>query len=383
MRKSTSSRQIWYPLKEYPLYEINKAGQIRNASSHKLRKIDHTNRSFARILLRTSDGRCISVHLDELVADTFLQNTDKNKCDTLIHLDGNPYNCSADNLTWSKDESAKQKSLLEKGIVKPDEYYTFYPLMEFPDSIYEINKMGQVRNKNTHKLLKGAKRTGYLVYTLLINGKIVSRSAHIMVAKQFIPNPENKPIVNHIDEDKSNPCIDNLEWVTASENATHGKTQERANIARNKPINEYNLQGEYIRTWRSSTLVVDYLRTLYPEMDINYASGLGACVRINSRKDTIKRSFCNRIFMFYEGNCENKTFNVSKHSSRKYTIAISDDLEVPNDYLMNPNELSADYIEVLKSLMTINKGLTYNQRAAIGYAIDCIKKIENIKEKKN
>ncbi|MBQ6004894.1 MAG: NUMOD4 motif-containing HNH endonuclease [Selenomonadaceae bacterium] len=63
--------------------------------------------------------------------------------------------------------------------------------------------------------------TGYLRVTLYKDGKTKSYYVHVLVAKAFIPNPENKPCVNHRDGNKQNNAIDNLEWVTQSENARH------------------------------------------------------------------------------------------------------------------------------------------------------------------
>lgn len=62
---------------------------------------------------------------------------------------------------------------------------------------------------------------GYIKVTLCQNGVKKSYSVHVLVARAFIDNPENKPVVNHKDFNKDNNCVDNLEWVTYSENSKH------------------------------------------------------------------------------------------------------------------------------------------------------------------
>ena len=63
--------------------------------------------------------------------------------------------------------------------------------------------------------------TGYKKVELVKNGKKKSYKVHRLVAMAFIDNPENKPQVNHIDGNKINNHVDNLEWVTSSENCIH------------------------------------------------------------------------------------------------------------------------------------------------------------------
>ena len=61
----------------------------------------------------------------------------------------------------------------------------------------------------------------YHEFDTTFNGKRYRKYVHHLVAKYFIPNPENKPEINHIDGNKSNNRVDNLEWVTHKENCQH------------------------------------------------------------------------------------------------------------------------------------------------------------------
>lgn len=81
-----------------------------------------------------------------------------------------------------------------------------------PEKILSLNK-----DKNTH----------YVSITLSLGLKRYTRSIHRLVAKAFLDNPENKCCVNHKDHDRTNNNLSNLEWVTKSENALHGKSSKR------------------------------------------------------------------------------------------------------------------------------------------------------------
>ncbi|MED2945535.1 HNH endonuclease [Bacillus swezeyi] len=94
------------------------------------------------------------------------------------------------------------------------------PIQELPN--YGVTNHSRVVNLKRMTLVKTKiDREGYVKVTLKKNGKAVDRRVHRLVALHFIPNPNNLPQVNHIDGDKSNPSINNLEWVTAKGNALH------------------------------------------------------------------------------------------------------------------------------------------------------------------
>jgi hypothetical protein len=85
---------------------------------------------------------------------------------------------------------------------------------------YEVSSFGNIRNKNTGRILKASSKGGY--YSVgLSNVKTKSYSVHQLVAKAFIANPENKCHVNHKDKNGLNNNITNLEWMTIPENNKH------------------------------------------------------------------------------------------------------------------------------------------------------------------
>lgn len=105
------------------------------------------------------------------------------------------------------------------------------------EGLYAITSCGKVWSYRTNKFLKPSEDgSNYLRVNLCKNGNRRQYSIHRLVAEVYIPNPDNKPQVNHKDENKQNNCINNLEWATAKENINYGTHNARMAKSNQKSI---------------------------------------------------------------------------------------------------------------------------------------------------
>ena len=136
--------------------------------------------------------------------------------------------------------------------------------------LYQVSDQGRVKSLERVTIIKDGRKLpvkerilkpnvvhgGYLIVCLYAGGKRKMLKVHRLVCQAFHDNPENKPCVNHIDENKTNNAANNLEWCTYAENNSHGthnaRMAEGVAKALSKRVWQYTLDGELIKIWPST-----------------------------------------------------------------------------------------------------------------------------------
>lgn len=137
---------------------------------------------------------------------------------------------------------------------------------------YGVNEFGEVCSFRQNKVLSPKRNhDGYLRIQLWEKGRCEFVAIHRLVAEAFIPNPEGKPFVNHIDSNKQNNLVDNLEWCTQKENINHawenGLSHRPKNTAGMR-VAQFTKKGQFIREFPSQmeverTLGINHVNVSY------------------------------------------------------------------------------------------------------------------------
>jgi len=127
------------------------------------------------------------------------------------------------------------------------------------EGLYQVSNLGRVKSlerkvpfRNTFKTIKERvlkycyDGNHYAYISLIKNGEKKNKTVHRLVAEAFIPNPNNLPQVNHIDENKENNKLINLEWCDSLHNLLHSNVIKKGNNSRKKAIQQFTKDGKFI-----------------------------------------------------------------------------------------------------------------------------------------
>ena len=128
------------------------------------------------------------------------------------------------------------------------------------EGLYEASNTGKIKSfqRGKARILSLCKNSqGYLQVVLRKDKAVKSLYVHRLVASAFMPNPNNKPEVNHIDGNKANNNINNLEWVTRKENASHAVKMGLYNKRTKRhscPVIVFDMDGNFVGKFPSQTM---------------------------------------------------------------------------------------------------------------------------------
>jgi hypothetical protein len=289
-----NKNEQWIKLKDYNNYSVSSFGNIKNNITNKLMK-PKINNGYYIVNIKSNDNKYINVAIHRLVAIMFLDNNENKH--TVNHKNHNKLDNNLHNLEWAtmneqnihkrKRENTSGRKILQydlnmnyiqsfntvreasrsinkeqystmiskvcKGIL--ESYMNFiwkydqenilkneiWKELTYNKHIFNVSNYGRVKNKYGYSY-GSLTDSGYLRTSSCFNKQIMKKFIHVLVAEAFISKINDNLIVNHKDGNKSNNNVNNLEWVTFSENAKHSH-----NIK--KEIVEYILTEKEAEVW--------------------------------------------------------------------------------------------------------------------------------------
>lgn len=202
-------------------------------------------------------------------------------------------------IKYTGEQKYHFKYATPKEIITEDDLEDFEEINGYPD--FMIHRDGRVYNKKRKMFMKGRNKSSYLYVVL---GSI-DIAIHRLVARQFLPNPENKNCVNHKDGNKHNNHVDNLEWTTKTENGQHAyDTGLNSNVV---AVKQYKMDGTFVASHKS---MADACKSLNLD-PILCGSTIGNCCKYK-----IKHAY-NHIWRFETDNSPIQPVSVMTRSGRK------------------------------------------------------------------
>lgn len=130
----------------------------------------------------------------------------------------------------------------------------FKPIKGYENS-YLVNELGAIFSLNINKELKQCSNNGYRMVSLSKDNKLKTKYIHRAVAEAFIPNPENKPCINHKNHDTSDNRFQNLEWCTYTENMRFQRKCKFKKTSKYKGVSLFKTKSSKSSRWAAQIWV--------------------------------------------------------------------------------------------------------------------------------
>jgi hypothetical protein len=233
---------LFLPIPGYDNYVINCKGKVINIKTNYVVKVTNHN-GYPIVSLNRKESR-----LHRLLAQVFIPNPDPQK-KQVNHKNSDKSDYSLQNLEWisaSENVLHSHASGNRKKRRKPQYDYSevgwsIAKIEAFPN-MYEVSKDGRLRNNTTKRVLYPYKDDdGYVRVTLHKNNIVNTYLLHRIIAMTFLGSPTNEnDQINHKNKNREDNNVDNLEWVTQSENIIHKNNRKVRQIKDNVIIKEYD-----------------------------------------------------------------------------------------------------------------------------------------------
>jgi len=203
------------PVDTCPGYLVSKEGNIYSTKINRLVTGSKEHDGSLKIDVRYPDGSRKAYYAHLLAAEAFLPNP--NHQSKVTHIDGDKSNNNITNLKWVGVPNSVGKYLEGWSGLDLD---SMSDIPGYPNHL--INRSGDVYSINNKRLLRICRdKPGYAIVSLTIGDRSISRRVHRLLAITYLPNPNNLPQINHIDGNKRNNSLHNLEWSTSEHNINH------------------------------------------------------------------------------------------------------------------------------------------------------------------
>ena len=255
-------------------YFLFENGDLYNANTHRISQ-GAKNSGYIRYSL-TINGKETSVFKHRLLAEMFLENDDPVNKTIVHHKDGCTQNNDLSNLEWvsQKENCNKKVNPVQKSEFKelsPEEINR-EEWRSFRDTCYEVSNMGRIKNTKTNKITFGSinKNSGYVRFTFTNSeGKRDEVQAHRAVYESFHPE-EKIDVINHIDSNRINNKLENLENISQKENVI--KSYYETCTKTTNLTGQYDLEMNLINVYPST-------REAAKALNLKYSSNLNRAIK--------------------------------------------------------------------------------------------------------